>query len=194
MEAAQQAAGRRHKLAYLLRLNKIGAKEGDGADAPEWWAAGKLRRLAEYCMRDVTALAELVARPTAYVAARHTTTALALRPWVAEPTDEPPPTPAADDAHDTPIDTDARNMPRSKRKLTTPIASYDETVRRRSGPRDAQRVVYLRRGQDHSVGCKRTAIVLGPYAIERIVRGRYEWRDANLPPQKGPRKRLWEHI
>ena len=58
--------------------------------------------------------------------------------------------------------------------------TYDET-RRRTKPRrppSGPRPVYLERGNGR--GAKRTAIVLGPAAIERIVGGRYEWRDAGF--------------
>jgi hypothetical protein len=64
---------------------------------------------------------------------------------------------------------------RGKRKVT-----YDET-RRQTKPRrppGGPRPVYLERGNGR--GAKRTAIVLGPAAIERIVGGRYEWRDAGF--------------
>ena len=64
---------------------------------------------------------------------------------------------------------------RDKRKVT-----YDETKRRTKPrrPPGGPRPVYLERGNGR--GAKRTAIVLGPAAIERIVGGRYEWRDAGF--------------
>ena len=64
---------------------------------------------------------------------------------------------------------------RGKRKAT-----YDETKRRTKPrrPLSGPRPVYLERGNGR--GAKRTAIVLGPAAIERIVGGRYEWRDAGF--------------
>ena len=45
--------------------------------------------------------------------------------------------------------------------------------------------VYLERGNGR--GTKRKAILIGPAAIERIVGGRYEWRDAGYkrPRQAG---------
>ena len=60
-------------------------------------------------------------------------------------------------------------------------ATYDETTRRKA--RRTREVAYLERGQGR--GAKRNAIVLGPAAIERIVGGRYEWRDAGY---KRPRR------
>ena len=64
---------------------------------------------------------------------------------------------------------------RGKRKAT-----YDETKRRTKPrrPLSGPRPVYLEKGNGR--GAKRTAIVLGPAAIERIVGGRYEWRDAGF--------------
>ena len=45
-----------------------------------------------------------------------------------------------------------------------------------------------------SVGNKRSAIVLGGVAMERIVAGRYEWRDRAMTPMRGARKRYWEDM
>ena len=36
------------------------------------------------------------------------------------------------------------------------------------------------------------ARVVGAAAVERIVGGRYEWRDAGLRPLSGARKRHWD--
>ena len=54
--------------------------------------------------------------------------------------------------------------------------SYDETKRRQRRKTHPWR--YLERGNGR--GAKRHAIVVGPAVMERIVDGRYEWRDANL--------------
>ena len=35
-------------------------------------------------------------------------------------------------------------------------------------------------------------IVMGAAAVERVVAGRYEWRDSALPAVKGKRKRYWD--
>ena len=68
--------------------------------------------------------------------------------------------------------------------------AYDETRRRK-----ARRVVaggYMDRGGREWAGGKRSAIVLGETAMERVVAGRYEWRDQGMPPVRGTRKRHWE--
>ena len=70
--------------------------------------------------------------------------------------------------------------------------AYDETRRRK-----ARRVVtggYMDRGGREWAGGKRSAIVLGGTAVERIVAGRYEWRDHALTPTRGARKRYWEDM
>ena len=57
---------------------------------------------------------------------------------------------------------------------------YDETKRREVRPR---RTGYMDRGgQGYSVRTKRShaAMVIGTAVIERVVRGRYEWRDGGL--------------
>ena len=41
-------------------------------------------------------------------------------------------------------------------------------------------------------GTKREAVVIGALTVERIVGGRYEWRDAEYVAIKGPRKRFWD--
>ena len=76
---------------------------------------------------------------------------------------------------------------RPKRRNDAPD-SYDETVRRAPRSNDG-RAAYV---DDHSRKRKRVAIEVGPVAIERMVRGRYEWRDASLPPVRGPRARWWQ--
>ena len=50
------------------------------------------------------------------------------------------------------------------------------------------------RGGREWAGGKRSAIVLGGTAVERIVAGRYEWRDHALTPTRGARKRYWEDM
>ena len=47
--------------------------------------------------------------------------------------------------------------------------------------------MYLERGNGR--GAKRAAIVLGPAAIDRIVGGRYEWRDAGYTRPRSARRR-----
>ena len=50
----------------------------------------------------------------------------------------------------------------------------------------------MERGGRNWAGSKRTAIVMGGAALERVVAGRYEWRDSGLAPVRGARKRYWE--
>ena len=68
---------------------------------------------------------------------------------------------------------------------------YDETKRR--GPRRAKSVGYMtssggRVGHMHAAA----TIVMGPAALERVVAGRYEWRDRAMPSVRGKRKRFWD--
>ena len=70
---------------------------------------------------------------------------------------------------------------------------YDETTRR--GPRKAKRVGYMtssggRAGHMHAAA----TIVMGPAALERVVAGRYEWRDRAMPSVRGKRKRFWDAV
>ena len=77
---------------------------------------------------------------------------------------------------------------RPKRGKNTPD-SYDETARR-APRRNSGRVAYV---DDYSRKRKRAAIEIGPVAIERTVHGKYEWRDASLPPLRGPREQWWRN-
>ena len=63
---------------------------------------------------------------------------------------------------------------------------YDETARRRNfrGYTDRSRHKQPR------VALKR-AVEVGARTIERVVAGRYEWRDAGLGEMEGARRRLW---
>ena len=68
---------------------------------------------------------------------------------------------------------------------------YDETKRR--GPRKAPSVGYMtssggRAGHMHAAA----TVVMGPAALERVVAGRYEWRDRAMPSVRGKRKRFWD--
>ena len=68
---------------------------------------------------------------------------------------------------------------------------YDETTRR--GPRKAQRTGYMTRSGARAGHMHAGAtIVMGAAAVERVVAGRYEWRDSALPAVKGKRKRYWD--
>ena len=58
--------------------------------------------------------------------------------------------------------------------------SYDE-VRRRKTRRTGSTQGYMLRGRALSYrGRKRDAIEMGEAALDRVVDGRYEWRDAGL--------------
>ena len=69
--------------------------------------------------------------------------------------------------------------------------SYDEVTRRkprRAGPRG-----YMERSGSRVVtGGGIASRVVGTAAVERMVAGRYEWRDGGLRPMRGARKRHWE--
>ena len=41
-------------------------------------------------------------------------------------------------------------------------------------------------------GTKRDAVEVGALTVERIVSGKYEWRDAAYAGMKGQRKRFWD--
>ena len=69
---------------------------------------------------------------------------------------------------------------------------YDETRRRKA--RRVDTGGYMDRGGRAWAGNKRSAIVLGSAAMERIVAGRYEWRDRAMTPMRGARKRYWEDM
>ena len=58
---------------------------------------------------------------------------------------------------------------------------YDETRRRGKKRRTGERAAYLERGSGTGRrGSKRSAVVVGTAVVERIVRGRYAWRDGGL--------------
>jgi len=81
-------------------------------------------------------------------------------------------------------DTDRRTRKRNR-------DTYDQTRRRKKAK--VSTTVYLerndRRGQQ-----KRRAIVMGSAALERVVAGRYEWRDDSMRATRGLRKRYWEEM
>ena len=89
--------------------------------------------------------------------------------------------------------------PHSKRKHTsskdtsstsTNQHNYDETKRRKIRKRNPVYVTYLDTRTGHGTS-KRRAILMGTAAIEQIVRGQYDWRDGNLGPVRGARRRYW---
>jgi len=72
------------------------------------------------------------------------------------------------------------------------VQSYSQTAAR--APRRPRELApYLERGATRCRrGTKREAVVIGALTVERIVGGRYEWRDAEYAAIKGPRKRFWD--
>ena len=99
------------------------------------------------------------------------------------PSPAPPPAPAPASSGQA-----ARRTPR---KCTT-VQSYSQTATR--APRRPRELApYLERGATRCKrGTKREAVVIGALTVERIVGGRYEWRDAEYAAIKGPRKRFWD--
>ena len=77
---------------------------------------------------------------------------------------------------------------RAKRPRTH--ASYDEVKRRK--PRVGPRAHMERSGSRVVAGSSIAARLVGAATMERIVGGRYEWRDGGLRPLAGARKRCWE--
>ena len=69
---------------------------------------------------------------------------------------------------------------------------YSQTAAR-SPRRPRALAPYLERGVIRSRrGTKRDAVEVGALTVERIVSGKYEWRDAAYAGMKGQRKRFWE--
>ena len=82
-------------------------------------------------------------------------------------------------------------MRASVRLAQTPQPRYKETQdRAASTPRGT---AYMERhGCGHG---KKRPLQVGGRTVERIVRGRYEWRDVGgLRPMRGPRKRLYDEM
>ena len=82
-----------------------------------------------------------------------------------------------------------RGRLRAKRPRTH--ASYDE-VKRRKPRRVGPRAHMERSGSRVVAGSGIAARLVGAATMERIVGGRYEWRDGGLRPLAGARKRCWE--
>jgi hypothetical protein len=99
------------------------------------------------------------------------------------PSPAPPPAPAPASS-----DQAARRTPRK----CTAVQSYSQTAAR--APRRPRELApYLERGATRCRrGTKREAVAIGALTVERIVGGRYEWRDAEYAAVRGPRRRLWD--
>ena len=159
----------------------MGGKAGTGCDAPRWWREGRWEQLERYCMRDVHALAEVVGRREIRVGTHAVTRdASVVAVMRAQGEDA-----AAEE------DAEGASTPTTGRKRSRPAGGYDETARRvRRRPRTVR---YVERRE--YARAKRSAIVVGAAAMERVVQGRYEWRDARERPigrYESKRKRYWE--
>jgi hypothetical protein len=177
------------------------------------WADGRWQQLERYCAQDVHALAELVLRAAVRVPGGTTTTNASLQRMVmrdgdddgtgggtagsddaeralqhgAEHEDEPPHDGGEDHAETPPHGSGETGGETTQRRSAK--RKYDATQRRR--PRKARRKGYMDRGGWR--GVKRSAATeVGPATIERVVQGRYEWRDGAMRPLEGARRRYWE--
>ena len=190
MIEAQRVIGRRVKLSTLLSLNGLGGKTGVGCDAPRWWQEGRHAQLERYCERDVEALAELVLRDRVRVD-RHTFTerlALATVTGALAAEEEGGGRRKRTDGGATEGAPSATRQRREgEGRAQKRPATYDETARR---TRRAAGGAYMEKG--HRRGAKRHAIEMGAAAIERVVRGAYEWRDSAFAAVRGERKRHWD--
>ena len=79
---------------------------------------------------------------------------------------------------------------REKREREAPHTGYDE-VRRRKARKTRTTTAYVERGNRARGGGLKRAIAIGAATVERIVRGRYEWRDGGLQPMIGARRAWW---
>ena len=189
----QRVTGRRYRLSTLLKANGVIAKTGEGSDAPQWWQTGKLQQLEAYCARDTAALMELVMRSHICLPGLQSTKEISILELLQ---DNEPPTqtqqPCTTEENDD-SDMEEINPPEgihSKKKRTRNNSSYDETKRRKVRKQNTGKVIYLdqRNGQGTS---KRRTILMGATALEKVVRGRYDWRDGDLGPNQGARRRYW---
>ena len=200
MTVVQQVTGRRHKLSALLKANGIPDKSGVGSDAPQWWQQGKLQQLEAYCARDTAALMELVMREHIRLPGLQSTAEISILEALRddkprEPEQQPQDSEKEED--DNSVNQEKIANPHSKRKRTSSEAStstnqhnYDETKRRKIRKRNPVYVTYLDTRTGHGTS-KRRAILMGTAAIEQTVRGQYDWRDGDLGPVRGARRRYW---
>ena len=205
MTVVQQVTGRRHKLSTLLKANGIPDKSGVGSDAPHWWQQGKLQQLEAYCARDTAALVELVMRAHIRLPGLQSTTGISILEVLRETSPATPTQHQNEDERDeednntTNQESIAATRSHGKRKsrstdseasTSTNHHNYDETKRRKVGKRSPAYVTYLDTRTGHGTS-KRRAILMGTAAIEQIVRGQYDWRDGDLGPVRGARRRYW---
>ena len=81
---------------------------------------------------------------------------------------------------------------RGKRKSTEgPTRGYDET-RRRKARRVRNSTGYVEKGNRARTGGLKRGLEVGAVTVERVVHGRYEWRDGGMRPMTGARKAMWQ--
>ena len=81
-----------------------------------------------------------------------------------------------------------------QRRGGSSTGTYDETPRRRKRRRDTADAQYVARSrQEQKITLKR-GIEVGPRTTERIVRARYEWRDAGLAPVGAVKAGMWSEL
>ena len=81
---------------------------------------------------------------------------------------------------------------REKRARQEPARGYDE-IKRRKTRRTPPTGGYVERGNQARAGRLKRAMQIGATTVERVVRGRYEWRDSGLQPMNGERKTIWSN-
>jgi hypothetical protein len=142
--------------------------------------------LERYCMRDATALAELVTRAAVRVPGGGVVRMDAVVAALAGAAPAMCRAEEADGAEDGEEAAEAAGgaasaQTRPKRKRAREGA-YDETKRKRArAPRPA--LPYVERGHRQG-GAKRNAIEVGERVVDRVVAQRYEWRDGGLATRK----------
>ena len=177
--ALSAGGGRRARLATLLAMNGLAGKRGTGCDAPALWHTGRLEQLERYCARDAEALAELVMMRAARVPGGSSTDRVGVTRWLAAGGDGLEHGKRKRDATAGGAEgTGGEEGERSGRRRRT--VQYDETRRRqRKRPRDEGRHVDRSQHKQQRGSLKR-GIEVGPCTMDRIVAGRYDWRDAGL--------------
>ena len=81
-----------------------------------------------------------------------------------------------------------RERPKRTRAAVNGGKGYDEVGRRRKAKKARMEARYVERRKGERRGELKNGIVVGPVTVERIVRGRYEWRDAAYARMSGERR------
>ena len=79
---------------------------------------------------------------------------------------------------------------RGKRAAHEHARGYDETKRRKTRRKPPVNG-YVEKGNQARAGGLKRAMQIGSTTVERVVRGRYEWRDGGLQPMTGDRRTIW---